>query len=181
MRWRIIMSTVQFSGFSKLMKKNHKVDFSHSNFGLAKKNEDQTKMQGSKDSFSLSQNISELLSPTCAMTEEEKQEYTKKIMAKLKAGKKLTTEEMHYLKDVNPDLYQKAAKVQAMRRALEEQLAHCKTKQEAQEAYMFSTSTVSEQDEMSEYIKAAYKDAYDEFCDSDEYKTLSEDEKEAQE
>lgn len=162
------MSAISFRGISNFLKKENKLDFSHSNFGVAKAAEN-------RDSFSLTQSISELLSPAYAMTDEEKQEFTKKIMAKLKAGKKLSIEEMQYLKEINPDLYQKVARVQAMREALEQQLAHCHTKQEALEAYSFSMDMVSKDDDMGEYIRAAYQDAYDAFQDSDLYQTLPED------
>lgn len=39
------------------------------------------------DAFDLTQNISELLSPACGMTEEEKQAELARIQAKLKSGK----------------------------------------------------------------------------------------------
>lgn len=173
------MSTIPFKGISNFLKKENKLDFSHSNFGVARAAEnDRKEKAGNRDSFSLTQDISELLSPAYAMTNEEKQEFMKKIMAKLKAGKKLSAEEMQYLKEINPDLYQKVARVQAMREALEQQLAHCRTKQEALEAYSFSMEMVSKDDDMGEYIKAAYQDAYDAFQDSDLYQALPEEDKE---
>ena len=172
------MPVVPFKGISNFFKKESKLDFSHSNFGVVRAAEkDKEEKAGNKDSFSLTQDISELLSPAYAMTDDEKQEFTKKIMAKLKAGKRLTIDEMQYLKEINPDLYQKVARVQTMRKALEQQLAHCHTKQEASEAYSFSMNMVSKDDDMEEYIKAAYKDAYDEFQDSDLYKALPDNEK----
>ena len=44
-----------------------------------------------KDCFDIAQHISDLLSPACGMTEEEKESYYNKIMGKLKSGKKIAT------------------------------------------------------------------------------------------
>lgn len=133
------------------------------------------------DSFTVTQNISELLSPACGMTDEEKKEYLAKIMAKLKSGKKLTAEEMRFLQAENPQLYQQAARVQTMRDSLEMRLAHSSSKEEAQTIYSDALSTVSDDDPMKEYIVAAYDDAMKEFKKSDAYQRLpqtKEDEKE---
>ena len=108
------------------------------------------------DAFDLTQNISELLSPACGMTEEEKQAELARIQAKLKSGKKLTEEEMRFLQAVDPQLYMQAARIQAMRDSLEQQLEHCKSKEEA--AKVFS-------DTMS-------MDAYNEFQKSGKYQHL---------
>lgn len=77
-----------------------------SNLGLHK---NEAAASGGLDSFEITGNISELLSPACGMTEEEKAAYLAKIMAKLKSGKKLTAEEMRFLQAEDPALYQQAA------------------------------------------------------------------------
>lgn len=92
------------------------------------------------DAFDLTQNISELLSPACGMTEEEKQ-------AEL-------------------------ARIQAMRDSLEQQLEHCKSKEEAAKVFSDTMSMVSDKDPMKEYIVAAYQDAYNEFQKSGKYQHL---------
>ena len=92
------------------------------------------------DAFDLAQNISELLSPACGMTEEEKQ-------AEL-------------------------ARIQAMRDSLEQQLEHCKSKEEAAKVFSDTMSMVSDKDPMKEYIVAAYQDAYNEFQKSGKYQHL---------
>ena len=112
------------------------------------------------DAFDLTQNISELLSPACGMTDEEKQAELARIQAKLKSGKKLTEEEMRFLQAVDPQLYMQAARIQAMRDSLEQQLEHCKSKEEG------------DKDPMKEYIVAAYQDAYNEFQKSGKYQHL---------
>lgn len=133
------------------------------------------------DSFSITQNISELLSPACGMTEEEKSSYLAKIMAKLKSGKRLTAEEMRFLQAENPQLYQQAARVQTMRDSLEARLSSCSSKEEAQSIYSDSLSHVSDDDPMKEYIVAAYDDAMKEFRKSDVYQSLPATEKDAAE
>ena len=94
---------------------------SHSNIGLnrGETTADTGSAASALDSFSVTQNISELLSPACGMSEEEKKAYLAKIIAKLKSGKKLTSEEMRFLQAEDPQLYQQAARVQAMRGSLE--------------------------------------------------------------
>ena len=54
------------------------------------------------------------------------------INSKLNAGAKLTDEEMAYLKQNNPQLYQEALEVQREREAYEKALKKCKTKDEVE-------------------------------------------------
>lgn len=140
-----------------------------SNFGLYKREKSNTSVL---DSFSVTQNISELLSPACGMTEEEKQRYLAKIMAKLKSGKKLSSEEMRFLQAEDPQLYQQAARVQTMRDSLETRLANCTSKEEAETIYSSAVSIIGDDDPMKEYIIAAYDDVMKEFKKSDAYQGL---------
>lgn len=110
------------------------------------------------DSFQISRQISELLSPACGMSEEEKKDYLAKIMAKLKSGKKLTPEEMRFLQSEDPILYQQAARVQAMRESLESRMAHADSREEAAEIYADAIAHISKDDPMKEYLVAAYDD-----------------------
>lgn len=61
---------------------------------------------------------------------------TTTIKSKLKGGRKLTADEMNYLKEKDPDLYRKAKGAQKAREELEQDLARCHTKQEARQAVM---------------------------------------------
>lgn len=54
------------------------------------------------------------------------------IELKLNAGKKLSAEEMQYLKKHNPETYQKAKNIEREREAYEKELASCKTKEEVE-------------------------------------------------
>lgn len=131
------------------------------------------------DTFSITENISELLSPACGMTDEEKESYLAKIMAKLKSGKKLSSEEMRFLQAENPDLYQQIARVQSMRDSLETRLKNSTSKENAQTIYVSSMSMISDKDPMKEYLVAAYDDAMKEYKESDEYKALPDTEEDA--
>jgi len=157
-----------------------------SNLGLHKASADSNsnstfsaKSGASMDSFDIAQHISDLLSPACGMTEEEKESYYNKIMGKLKSGKKLSPEEMRFLQAEYPELYQQAARVQAMRDGLEARLKTVTSKQKAQEIYADSLSHVADDDPMKEYIVAAYQDAMKNFEKSDAYKELPETEEDA--
>ena len=133
----------------------------------------------SMDSFDITKHISDLLSPACGMTEEEKEAYFNKIMGKLKSGKKLSPEEIRFLQAEYPELYQQAARVQAMRDGFETRLKTATSKQKAQEMYADSLAHISDDDPMKEYIVAAYQDAMKNFEKSDEYKELPETEEDA--
>ncbi len=126
------------------------------------------------DSFDITENISELLSPACGMTDEEKNRYLNKIMTKLKSGKKLSAEEMRFLQSENPALYQQVARVQAQRDSLETRMKHATSKKEVQEIFNHAISSVSDEDPMKEYVVAAYNDVKKEFEQTDEYKSLPE-------
>ncbi|ORT99283.1 hypothetical protein D081_2012 [Anaerovibrio sp. JC8] len=61
---------------------------------------------------------------------------TASIKSKLKGGRKLTSEEMNYLREKDPDLYRKAKGAQEAREELERDLSQCHTKAEARQALM---------------------------------------------
>lgn len=66
-----------------------------------------------------------------ADTEDKKQQKLQHIVNKLKHGKKLTAQEMEFLRMNYPDEYQHALRIQKMAEMLENQLKHAKSKQEA--------------------------------------------------
>lgn len=131
------------------------------------------------DTFSIAQQISDLLSPAYGMTDAEKAAWLEKIRAKLKSGKRLTPEEMRLLQAEDPILYQQAARVQAMRDSFEAQLKQCSSKEAVANTYATSVSIVSDDDPMKEYIVAAFDDAKKEFENSDAYRALPGTEEEA--
>lgn len=150
-----------------------------SNLGLSAQAADTNPVTTYLDSFDLTKNISDLLSPACGMTEEEKQSFFNKIMAKLKSGKKLTPEEMRFLQAEYPALYPQAARIQAMRDGVETRLKTATSKQKAHEIYADALSHVADNDPMKEYIVAAYNDAMKNFQKTEDYQELPETEENA--
>ena len=95
------MTQFNLSGLKKILNpssgKRNVVDqitdrLSKSSIGLSSGDDTLNAVSASgMDAFDLTQNISELLSPACGMTEEEKQAELARIQAKLKSGKKLSS------------------------------------------------------------------------------------------
>ena len=79
---------------------------------------------------------------------------------------------MRFLQAVDPQLYMQAARIQAMRDSLEQQLEHCKSKEDAAKVFSDTMAMVSDKDPMKQYIVAAYQDAYNEFQKSGKYQHL---------
>lgn len=152
-------------------------NLSHSNYGLNKNaSQSDTSHSAGLDTFEITQTISELLSPACGMTDEEKKAYLARIRAKLENGEKLTAEEMRFLQAEDPVLYQQAARIQSMRDALETKLNHCSSKSEAQSVYSQTLDCVSDKDPMKQYIIAAYNRVWQDFRESDTYQALPDEE-----
>ncbi len=147
--------------------------------GAAEQKESPQNVSMGIDTFAITGQLSELLSPACGMTEEEKAEWLQEIRAKLKSGKRLTAEEMQFLKEQDPALYQQAARVQIMRDSFEARLKHCSSKEDVTNAYCDAVGIVSDDDPMKECIIAAYDDAVREFRETGAYKSLPDTEKEA--
>ena len=63
--------------------------------------------------------VKDYLDPTAGMTDEQKERFIKKLYAKIQSGKKLTPDEMQYLRQNDPVTYMKVARVQAQREAFE--------------------------------------------------------------
>ncbi|WP_276838738.1 hypothetical protein [Anaerovibrio lipolyticus] len=61
---------------------------------------------------------------------------TATIKSKLKGGRKLSSDELSYLRENDPDLYRKAKGAQRAREELERDLSSCHTKAEARQALM---------------------------------------------
>lgn len=95
-----------------------------------------------------------------------------KIMAKLKAGKKLTQEELEYLQRTNPALYAHAMKVQLMANAIEERLKHVRSKEEANDIITDAIGGISKNDPDKEYLLAAINRISTEMHRSAQYSRL---------
>lgn len=125
--------------------------------------------------------IDDIFDPTSAMTEEEKQNFLDEMQRKIKAGEKLTADEMQYLRMNDPIEYAKMAKVQMQREMLKKQLENCKSKEEAHDMYIEAMSRISDDDPTKMETMAAYNNVYDEFRKSDAYEELPATKDEAEE
>ena len=95
---------------------------------------------------------------TSGMSEEEKQDYEKKIRAKLQRGANLSVEELNYLR----------------KQQLKEQLRHCKSKQEANTLIVRAISRISDKDPDKTYLTAGLRKVAEEFKKSFRYARLPE-------
>ncbi len=106
------------------------------------------------------------------MSEEDRSRTDAQIAAKLQSGKKLSQKEMDYLRKTNPIMYAHALRVQRVAEAVEEQLKHAKSKEEADQIISFAMSGISKNDPDREYIFAAVNRISTEFHKSGAYDKL---------
>lgn len=106
------------------------------------------------------------------MKQEQKADMDARIMAKLKAGKKLTPEELNYLRRTNSMMYAQALRVQHMAEAVEEQLKHANSKEEADRIVSSTLLGLSKNDPAREFIVAAVNRISSEFRKSGGYAKL---------
>ena len=129
----------------------------------------------------LKEAVDSIFDPTTAMTEEQKKKFVEKLYKKLENGKKLTPDELQYLRMNDPVTYAKAARIQTLREAFKKQLENAKSKEEAADMYLQNMSRISEDDPAKKELEAAYSDVYEEFKKTENYRRLPETRKEAEE
>ena len=129
----------------------------------------------------LARYIMERGNDTEKMSEADRAKMEARINAKLQSGKKLSQEEMEYLRRYNPIMYAHALRVQRMAEAVEEQLKHAKSKEEADRIITSALNGISKNDPDREYIFAAVNRVATEFHKSGAYdelpNTIDEDDK----
>ena len=136
---------------------------------LNTKKEEPKKITSTKE---LAQYIIENGNDVEKMSEEDRAKMDARIMAKLKSGNKLSQKELDYLRKTNPIMYAHAMRVQRMAEAIEEQLKHAKSKEEADSIISASLSGISKNDPDREYIYAAVNRISTEFHKSGAYEKL---------
>ena len=136
---------------------------------LNTKKEESKKITSTKE---LAQYIIESGNDVEKMSEEDRAKMDARIMAKLKSGNKLSQKELDYLRKTNPIMYAHAMRVQRMAEAIEEQLKHAKSKEEADSIISASLSGISKNDPDREYIYAAVNRISTEFHKSGAYEKL---------
>ena len=115
------------------------------------------------------------------MSEQERERYHQNILAKIESGKKLSSQELAYLRVNDPMAYQKARRMEQKRQWLEQQMKKCKSKQEVREVVENAITHVSEKDPDRDAIIATYQEAYQEFRKTARYRRLPDTRKEAEE
>lgn len=110
------------------------------------------------------------------MSEEDKAVYEQKIRQKMQSGKKLTSEELNYLRVNQPELYRSAMRVETARKALRIKLKNCKSKEEVQNVVSVQTEVLKamEGDPDREYMAAMVKHEVETFRKSSAYARLPE-------
>ena len=99
-------------------------------------NEDEnTKLDTLSIGLQLKEAVDSIFDPTTGMSEEEKKKFVQKLYRKLESGKKLSADEMQYLRKNDPVTYAKAAKVQVLRESLKKQLKSATSKEKAADIY----------------------------------------------
>ena len=77
----------------------------------------------------LKQAVDSIFDPTTGMSDEQKKRFVEKLYKKLESGKKLSADELQYLRMNDPVTYAKAARVQMMRESFKKQLESAKSKE----------------------------------------------------
>lgn len=118
--------------------------------------------------------IENLIDPTTGMEEPERKNYENKIIQKMKTGKRLTSEELDYLRIHNPDLYRTAMRVENARKALRTKLKSCKSKEEVQQTISVQMEVLQamKDDPDREYMTAMVKEEIQKFKKSSAYARL---------
>lgn len=94
------------------------------------------------------------------------------IIHKLEEGEELSSSDLSYLRDNNPELYQEALRIQIERKSFEESLKNSSSKEEAQDKYSFQLNIISGSKNSIKYRVAAAKRVWKSFVNSMEYKKL---------
>ena len=127
-----------------------------------------------------SKGLDDFLSVSSAFSktpEEADNEKLQKITNKVNVGAKLTDKEMEYLKEKNPQLYEKLRQIEKEQKAYEEALRHCKSKDEAQRLHMARVGEAMQAakngDGTAAYRMNRMTESLNAFAETEEYKKLS--------
>ena len=115
-----------------------------------------------------------MVDPTSGMDDMERANYEQKIIQKLKSGRRLTSEELDYLRIHNPDMYRIAVRVETERKALKTKLSNCKSKEEVQQVISVEMEVLKAMkgDPAQEYMTAMVKKEVQDFKKTSEYARL---------
>lgn len=110
------------------------------------------------------------------VSEEDKAAYEQKIRQKMQSGRKLTSEELNYLRVNQPELYRSAMRVETARKVLRIKLKNCKSKEEVQNVVEIQMEVLKamEGDPDREYMTAMVEHEVETFRKSSAYARLPE-------
>lgn len=134
--------------------------------------QDDNKTKKITNSKELAEYISDSFRNVENMSDEERAKKDAQIISKLQSGKKLSQKELDYLRRTNPMLYAHAMRVQRMTEAIEEQLKHAKSKEEADRIISSAMTGISKNDPDKEYMMAAVNRISTEYHKSGAYSKL---------
>lgn len=127
----------------------------------------------------LKRELEAMYDPMEDMTEEDHAAYQKKLMAKIQSGKKLSAQEMNYLRIHDPATYRMALRIEYKRRKLEQRLKHCQSKEEVEEVFYRTVEGIPKEDPDREALIKTYQVTYEEFKKTMQYARLPETDREA--
>ena len=136
---------------------------------LVKNEEDSKKITTVSE---LAQYILESQNDIKKKSEEDHARMDTRITSKLQSGKKLSMEELDYLRRTNPVMFAHALRIQRMAETVEEQLKHAKSKEEADRIISSTLCGISKNDPDREFILAAVNRISDKFRRSGAYEKL---------
>lgn len=124
--------------------------------------------------------IESFVDPTSGMDEPQRAEYEQKIIQKLKSGRRLTQEELDYLRIHNPEMYKIAVRVETERKVLKTKLNNCKSKEEVQQVISIQMEVLKAMkgDPAQSYMTAMVSKEIQDFKKTSEYARLPEKEEE---
>ena len=127
-----------------------------------------------------SKGLNDFLSVSSSFTrtqEDADNEKLQQINNKVNAGAKLTDKEMEYLKEKNPQLYEKLCQIEKEQKEYEEALRHCKSKDEVQRLHMARVGEAMQAakngDGTAAYRMNRMSESMTAFSETEEYKKLS--------
>ena len=106
--------------------------------------------------------------------EEKRAAYEQKIRQKMQSGKKLSGEELNYLRIYQPDLYRSALRVENARTVLRTKLKNCKSKEDVDNVVSVQNEVLKamDGDPDKEYMAAMVRHEVDTFKKSTAYARL---------
>jgi len=115
----------------------------------------QIQVDGEKKKQSTAMKILDSIQTTPVEKNDNSQEKLQKILSKFRAGKKLTPEELEYLRQYAPEMYQKVIKIQQQREEVEQQLQAAQTKEQVQQIVSQVTTMIAGAAKGDEFTKEA--------------------------